>query len=196
MGTLGYSCSGKTERANAPPSLTTQSFLRKDPMAIPTLAECSASSKTCTKCGGTHPIDAFHRSTAHKDGRRNLCRNCRRDSKRLYRFRTKASPKPKRPRPEYRYWSKIKAKYGLTEDQFKSLFEKQGSGCAICASPTPRGRLRSGEAARRFVVDHCHQTGRVRGILCNPCNSGIGILGDDPQRLRRALTYLESPSHG
>lgn len=71
-------------------------------------------------------------------------------------------------------------KYGIT---FSVLFAAQGQVCAICSSNTHRGQ--------GWHVDHCHFTNRVRGILCSPCNSGIGLLKDSPQLLEKAIIYLK-----
>jgi hypothetical protein len=75
-------------------------------------------------------------------------------------------------------------RYGLTLAGYNELLDRQGGGCAICATPEPGGR-------GRFHVDHDHKTGIVRGLLCHACNVGIGNLGDDPERLRAAADYLE-----
>lgn len=74
-------------------------------------------------------------------------------------------------------------KYGLTKAEFDLLLEQQGGVCAICAGP------RSGPG-KRFHVDHCHDTGQVRGLLCGNCNTAIGLLGDDPERAEKAAAYL------
>lgn len=76
------------------------------------------------------------------------------------------------------------ARYAMTPAEVEALLAKQGGRCAICGAddPGPRG----------FVVDHDHATGRVRGMLCVKCNTGIGLLRDDPALLRRALEYLSS----
>lgn len=74
----------------------------------------------------------------------------------------------------------IRRKYGLTPEQYADLLERQGGTCAICPRTTP------------LHVDHDHDTGAVRGILCGPCNRGVGLLGDDPNTLRAAAHYLEA----
>ncbi|WP_344447709.1 endonuclease domain-containing protein [Kitasatospora nipponensis] len=61
------------------------------------------------------------------------------------------------------------------------MLADQGSCCAVCG-------LLAGD--RALQVDHCHTTGRVRGLLCRKCNSGIGMLGDSPEGVQRALSYL------
>lgn len=73
----------------------------------------------------------------------------------------------------------IERKYGLTQADFDRLRDSQRGKCAICEWFT-----------EKLVVDHCHATGRIRGLLCGKCNSGIGLLQDDPRILRAALNYL------
>ena len=75
-------------------------------------------------------------------------------------------------------------KYGLSREDYTQRLSTQGGACACC------GALRN-EDGRRFYVDHCHVTGRVRGLLCYRCNTGIGSLGDNAEGVRRALDYLE-----
>ena len=72
--------------------------------------------------------------------------------------------------------------YGITASEFDAMLAAQGGGCAICGSPDPRGR--------NFHVDHCHDPKGIRGILCHPCNTGLGNFVDDPDRLAAAAAYL------
>ena len=72
--------------------------------------------------------------------------------------------------------------YGLTPEAYQALHDGQGGTCAVCS-------IR--ETKRSLHVDHDHVTGRVRGLLCNSCNRGIGLLKDDPRILRSAIAYLE-----
>lgn len=74
-------------------------------------------------------------------------------------------------------------KYGIKPADFWALVEKQDGGCAICDTKPANPLL--------LVVDHNHDTGKVRGLLCGGCNTGLGIFGDSPERLERALGYLE-----
>ena len=71
--------------------------------------------------------------------------------------------------------------YGLSEEQYRRLLAAQKGVCAICKRPPQR---------RALCVDHCRVTKRVRGLLCNNCNTGLGLFGDDPVRLRAAAAYL------
>ena len=73
--------------------------------------------------------------------------------------------------------------YGLTMAAFATLLESQGGVCAICQGP-PNG------PGKRFHVDHCHDSNKVRGLLCGKCNTAIGLLDDDPVRAESAAAYL------
>lgn len=70
----------------------------------------------------------------------------------------------------------------MTLEDFDAMLAEQGGVCLICKNE-PQDKI-------GFVVDHDHQTGEVRGILCQRCNAGIGMLGDDVDRLASAIAYL------
>jgi hypothetical protein len=76
--------------------------------------------------------------------------------------------------------------YGVTPEQYETLMMTQGNACAICRSTEWKGK------GNRPHVDHNHKTGAVRGLLCGPCNTGLGQFGDDPARLLAAVEYLRS----
>jgi hypothetical protein len=75
-------------------------------------------------------------------------------------------------------------RYGITAQEYDDLLTAQSGVCAICGH-SERYRDR-----QRLAVDHCHTTGRVRGLLCSACNKGIGCFEDDPAILERAIDYL------
>lgn len=79
---------------------------------------------------------------------------------------------------------KLKRSYGLTIEEWNAMFEKQGKACAICGSTDP------GATNHKFHTDHCHKTKAVRGILCQPCNTGLGKFKDSPELMRKAIQYL------
>ena len=75
--------------------------------------------------------------------------------------------------------------YDLTPQAYADMLKTQGGACAICGNGMARDA--------RLCVDHCHKTGKARGLLCDKCNRAIGLLGDDPILLRKAITYLLRP---
>lgn len=87
--------------------------------------------------------------------------------------------------------SKLKNLYGITVDIYYQMLENQGGGCAICKTKVPSQRARKYAKYEAFFVDHCHSTGRVRGLLCNRCNRGLGYFDDELQRLIAASNYLK-----
>lgn len=68
--------------------------------------------------------------------------------------------------------------YKITSGEYQCLFDKQGGKCAIC------------KRVRSLVVDHCHKTGKIRGLLCSSCNSAIGLLDENVGFLNSAIDYL------
>lgn len=84
----------------------------------------------------------------------------------------------------HRKWN-LAAKYGMTADEFIDLATSQDLKCAICRKPAHGGRWDT------LVVDHDHSTNAVRGLLCQPCNRGLGQFADDAGVVRSALLYLE-----
>lgn len=104
----------------------------------------------------------FSRSSHAKAGVQSWCRECRR--KKNY------------------TWS-LKANYGISIGDYEALVASQGGECAICGGAFTQ--------RKRTHVDHCHETGRVRGVLCENCNRAIGLLQDRPDIARAAADYLE-----
>jgi hypothetical protein len=74
----------------------------------------------------------------------------------------------------------LKRKFNITKEQYDTMLHEQGGVCAIC----------KGVCTRALAVDHCHTTGKVRGLLCNNCNRGIGHLKDSVEILEAAINYL------
>lgn len=74
-------------------------------------------------------------------------------------------------------------RFGITKDDYAGMVVAQGSKCAICGT--------FHEYAAALAVDHCHSTGKVRGLLCRSCNTALGFLKDDVALLRAAIDYLE-----
>jgi hypothetical protein len=152
----------------------------------------------CRKAKYGDPIRARHARTAPPESGEQACRNCRltkpyaafhwQQDKGRYAYTCKAcrSEREKAAHlaaPERRRANVIRAKYGMSLEDYDGLLRAQGGGCAMCGATT-------NPDASSLAVDHCHATGRVRGILCGPCNKGIGLLKDDPALLMRGAEYL------
>ena len=82
--------------------------------------------------------------------------------------------------------AKLKRDFGITLEDYDNMFQNQDGCCAICGEHQDSFKI-------RLAVDHCHNTGKVRGLLCLSCNAGIGNLKDSPTLLKKALNYLEDP---
>lgn len=82
--------------------------------------------------------------------------------------------------------SEIKSKYGITLSEWETMYAAQDGTCAICKKPEDTDRYAN------LAVDHCHDTGKVRGLLCNNCNRALGMFKDDLDVLRAGVAYLEA----
>ena len=124
--------------------------------------------KKCCTCGEIKPLDKFHKDVKGKFGRRGTCKLCH----------TK-----KHDRGEKKRNKNLRFRYGISVEQWENMFDAQGRKCKICEKHEDTGY-------KHFVVDHCHTTGAIRGILCNKCNTGLGRFKDCPDELRKAMEYL------
>jgi hypothetical protein len=83
----------------------------------------------------------------------------------------------------------LRRTYGLTLAEYKKILDGQNGVCAICGTDDPKGK-----SGTYFVVDHDHETGENRGLLCNRCNRAIGLLGESRDLLQSASEYLKKYS--
>lgn len=80
---------------------------------------------------------------------------------------------------------RVKLRCGLTIDEYDATYDKQGGRCLICGIEKPARYSKD-----RLVVDHCHKTNKFRALLCSKCNTAIGLLGENPNVIANAITYL------
>ena len=85
-------------------------------------------------------------------------------------------------------FNKIKRVYGITKEQYEHMLEQQSGCCAICSVSAESQRDKT------LVVDHCHSSGKIRGLLCHTCNTAIGLFKDNIDSLQRAILYLQRAS--
>lgn len=138
---------------------------------------------TCRTCG----VQEVGRNSV-KGGQFRFCDACRPAADEARRLRKQASRKSGEL-----YTAQTRAynlsRYGLTVVAYDEMLEEHGGVCAICGEPPKPDGVR---AASRLHVDHDHETGKVRGLLCNHCNRGIGAFRDRPELLELAILYLRS----
>ena len=91
--------------------------------------------------------------------------------------------------PEFQFKSSLKRHYGITLEDYYEMYENQNGVCAICKGNEITVDKRT-KKVRRLSVDHCHDTGKIRGLLCTGCNTGIGCLQHSIQHLQSAIDYL------
>ena len=133
---------------------------------MPGPAKLVITEKTCTSCQVTKPLDCFGPDKNGRGGVKSKCRECRKTEHR-----------------DYQWERNLMRHYGITVDDYNRMFADQNGCCAIC-------KRHQSEFRRSFAVDHDHETGKVRGLLCISCNRGLGYLGDDIDRLMAAVAYL------
>ena len=133
--------------------------------------------KRCTKCGEVKPISEFSKRYDYPDRTLSACKDCERIRKRDYARKRFKDPGLRRAVSfRQKLWT-----YGITATEYESLLKESGGECAICQRPF------GGEAPR---IDHCHTTGKIRGLLCHNCNAALGLFKDSPEVLSRAVEYL------
>jgi len=139
----------------------------------------------CTKCGELKNPDEFYHGRRKADNyqlyRAGECKVCSlKDRKKHY---TKNRDKI--------LAHKRFSNYGISKDEYFQMLDKQDGVCAICKREE-RTRDSASNNLRSLAVDHCHDTGNVRGLLCRSCNTGLGFFEDNSDLLNRAIQYLEN----
>ncbi len=137
----------------------------------------------CPRCKIIKAIEHFHKNAQ----RGYPCKNCYSIYKKHY------YQKPEIKKKEYislmrRYFKK---KFGITLEIYQEMLIKQNGVCAICKQEEKSFHSKS-KLPIKLAVDHCHRTGKIRGLLCRSCNQGLGIFKDDINRFEMAIEYLKS----
>ncbi len=138
------------------------------------------SSKHCRECNLDRDKKYFYNDKSRADGLNPLCKSC-------------ASINGKKRRaayPEKGRTAHYRIKYGITLDKYNDMLIEQDNVCKICKCPETASDSRYGKT-RELAIDHDHETGRVRGLLCMSCNTGISRFKDNIDLLTSAIKYLE-----
>lgn len=142
--------------------------------------------KKCNICLIEKSLDDFYFSGGYPQA---YCKSCQNNVAKIWRENNKdyckkyKKEKEKFITPEIRMRRKLLHRYGLTLEQYKDMLDSQKGVCAICKM--------SCRTRKNLSVDHCHNTGIVRGLLCNDCNNILGRAKDSHEILRKAAEYLE-----
>jgi hypothetical protein len=145
--------------------------------------------KVCVNCDLEKPEAAFPIDPQRSDRLHPYCKRCKAERMRAANKRYRQRH-PDRARRRDRAWH-LRKHYGITVTLYEELLASQDGRCAICGTQDP-AMAQGASSGRSLAVDHDHETGAIRGLLCMPCNLGLGYLRDDPNNLRRAAQYLES----
>jgi hypothetical protein len=144
--------------------------------------------KRCGCCKKVKPLRFFPKNrTTSADGYYHRCKLCDRRSCHKSREKIRKLLGTRAFRDKERVRS-LRNKYGLTVDQYGEMCAQQNNLCAICSKPETT-ILRG--AVRALCVDHDHATGKVRGLLCQDCNSGIGAFGENVETMLAAIAYVK-----
>lgn len=125
--------------------------------------------KVCRNCKVEKPVSDFHKNGT---GFKPWCKQCRAEIRKSHGNGRVGREAERR--------AHLKARYGLTLEEYDMMYKAQQGRCLIC--------LTEHEVLH---VDHCHVGGQVRGLLCGPCNKGLGMFKDNKETLQRAIRYLE-----
>ena len=136
--------------------------------------------RICNCCGlqasSENDLELFRKEKKLPYGRRNECKKCN----------SIRSAKTQRESEVVRNTALVK-KFGITLEDYNKMFKEQKGCCAICCRHQT-------EFDKRLAVDHCHSTGKVRGLLCQQCNQALGMFYDNITTLKNAISYLEEGS--
>ena len=128
--------------------------------------------RTCMTCGEEIIIPEFYFRDKKTGRRHSACKEC---DKARVKARHQANPERTRN-------NDLKRNYGITLEEHTKMYENQNGVCAICKKPGD-GKW------KKLCVDHCHTTGKVRGLLCKRCNIALGEVGDNISTLQKMIEY-------
>jgi hypothetical protein len=159
---------------------------------IAVLIRYKDSMKTCTKCELIKNESEFYEDASKKSGLKSWCKSCEKQARNAHNKtpKGKASIAAYAKTPERKAVQRnghLKRKYGITPEQYEALLAAQEGKCKICETDKPGGQ-------GGWHVDHDHDTGQIRGLLCQACNRGIGFLKDNPVLCYAAGDYLNRNS--
>lgn len=145
--------------------------------------------KICRACKEEKSISCFVRNKIFKDGIDTICYTCNKERVKAWR---KENPEKRKiqaikesdPNKLYNIRKHLKSAYGITIEEYNNIYNTQKGFCLICG-------VHQSEVNNKFHLDHCHTTGKIRGLLCPTCNRLLGCAKDNTEILKNAIIYLE-----
>ena len=154
----------------------------------------------CRQCNQTKPLEMFYKDSKAALGHRYNCAECskkrtlkwlaeNKENRKAYQIenknRIKETSKLYRQRTqEIAKCKRLRKKYGITLEDYNRIKNEQKNACKICFKPFISNK-------NNTHVDHCHKTGKIRGLLCSNCNTALGLLKDNLESINRAMLYLK-----
>lgn len=132
--------------------------------------------KTCTKCNIEKELTCFYKRNNRLAGFTSRCKDCINSLNKTIRNPLKIK--------EY----DLNKSYGIGLKEYEFLLKSQNFVCAICKLPVSKDKKK-----KYLCVDHCHKTNVIRGLLCDSCNRGLGLLKDNKEILQNAIHYINKP---
>jgi len=136
--------------------------------------------KECTVCKEIKHLDEYYKNSKRHDNYSPRCKTCMDAYKQSW---TVGKENDIKLRNEN---TRLLQRYNITSEDYKVLLHKQDYCCAICGNAPEEGRASS----KKLSVDHCHTTGAIRGLLCQKCNTALGLFNDSAEIIKKALNYL------
>lgn len=168
--------------------------------------------KICTKCKISKQLSEYNKEKSRKDGLTTHCKSCLKIKDQKWYKTNIDSIKNKKQMPIMKSYHKTQStkwrktnpdkirntmlqhRYKITSDQYENMLISQNYVCFICKNPET-GRSSSGNNIKYLAVDHCHKTGKVRGLLCSECNRALAGFKDNPKFCHAAGDYLTLHGH-
>jgi hypothetical protein len=139
--------------------------------------------KQCTKCCKTKSLTEFSKNKKFPDGLSYWCKSCNAAQSKAWReadYERKILNNRKKC---------LKSRYNMSIEDYNKILDLQCGKCAVCGN-TETAKHQNG-LIKHLTIDHCHKTGKIRGLLCDACNRAEGFLKSDPNIVRKLAEYLE-----
>jgi len=166
--------------------------------------------KNCYKCKRLQSNKNFYKHFKNKDGLQDLCLDCTKEYRKINKGLLQQKAKEyyqnnkeeillkvqnyKKLYPKKKRNSQLKSIFGISLKKYNLLLKKQNNKCLICKKQETVKDFRTSKI-KNLAVDHNHQTGKVRGLLCQYCNTALGYFKDDINRLENAIKYLKQTTN-